>query len=266
MREVLYVSERKLQFTFTDAASRGRVPHVRDISLGVPGIASSKVSFDDVATEDRTSTFELDQKLERVISFLDHTYRPADFTSPSLTSGQWVKFDLKMRYGTSFKDSANLPLVTAGDIALFGGAATPERSNDSRPVELLLCGTSNHLRYQISPHGRMGSGSEWLYDVIKILEKRDRNGISVLPEFLTDLIPRHRSILDPGDVARMVYGGLMRSDYPRPDQAQLRGHAKVLLYDENPRLSTRFVLATPLYVEAAPPDRKSLWPKWLRRK
>ena len=43
MREVLYVSERKLDFMFLDAEQRTWRPHVIESSVGVPGVADVKV-------------------------------------------------------------------------------------------------------------------------------------------------------------------------------------------------------------------------------
>jgi hypothetical protein len=112
----------------------------------------------------------------------------------------------------------------------------------------------------------MGSDSTWLYDLTKSLERRDRKGIHVIPEFLAELVSRHRSVLDPGEVAREVFGGLMRSNFPRPEFGRLRGHARVLLYIDDPQWVTRFVLATPLYVEISPPNLVRGWRRVTRKR
>ncbi|WP_134736077.1 MULTISPECIES: SAVMC3_10250 family protein [unclassified Amycolatopsis] len=224
-------------------------PRSVEATVGVPG-ASTKLTYGGAANTAVTSA-ETAAKLEKVIRYLERTCRVVDFSSPGLQANQWVSFDLDMTYGTGHEDSA-IPEV-GDDIVLFGGSIDP--GPGSQEIELLLCGSVNHLRDRIASSGRMGSGSDWLYEVIKALEERDRKGIHVVPEFLTSLVHWNRPRLDPDSIVREVFGGLMRSAFPAPDRGRLRGIARVLRDIDDDKRVTRLILGTPLYVEIPPPRR-----------
>ncbi|WP_134046330.1 SAVMC3_10250 family protein [Amycolatopsis arida] len=256
MREIVYVSERKLEWEFSDASWRlGRRPGV-EASAGLPG-TGMKVSMPPASSAEPLTSTELAFKLERVIRYLKRTHRPQPFTTPSLRVNQWITFDLNMKYGTAHEDTARYG--TPDDVALFGGTAPTVPGSDNRPVELLLCGSVHHLRSQIASHGRMGSDTTWLYELTKELNRREQTGLHVIPEFLTEIVPRNLSVLAPDHVAHEVFGGLMRSTHPRPDYGRLRGHARVLMDIDAPSWITRLVLATPLYIERPPPRLSSRW-------
>jgi hypothetical protein len=250
MRELLYLSERKLHGMFVDAGRWSSIrPRSVETSVGVPG-ASTKLTYGGPANAASTLA-ETAAKLEKVIRYLERTHRIVDFSSPGLRANQWVSFDLEMTYGTGHEDSA-IPEV-GDDIVLFGGSVDPGR--ETREIELLLCGSVNHLRDRIASSGRMGSGSDWLYEVIKTLEERDRKGIHVVPEFLASLVRWNHRSLDPDSIVHEVLGGLMRSTFPAPDRGRLRGIARVLRDIDDDKWVTRLVIGTPLYVEIPPPRR-----------
>lgn len=242
MRELLYVSEQKLRHMFWDARRFPGLPgHSVETSMGMFG-ANAKVSL---GSTDQNSD-ELPTKLERVIRYLDRTHRAVDFPRSDLEPNQWIRFDFKAKYGKAHEDSA--PTFSTEDVVLFGGSA----ESTQQEIDLLLCGSVHHLRDQVISTGRMGSSTSWLYDFIKSLEENENNGVHVVPEFPEARIHSRRREFDLRMAAHEAFGGLMRSSHPSPDSGRLRGHAKVLLDIDDPRWTTRLVVATPLYVEIPP--------------
>ena len=86
------------------------------------------------------------------------------FTSPNLETGQWIFFDNNMGYGTVYRDMGALP--PEDDVALFYGSYRSPESDGQVFTDLLLCGSTEHLLRRTASAGRMGSGTEWLHDLI----------------------------------------------------------------------------------------------------
>lgn len=265
MREVLYLSEQKLQNMFLDARRLpGLADHSIDTSIGFFG-ANAKVSLNSPDQSNQQNTDSLITKLERVIRYLDRTHRAVDFPHSGLTPNQWIRFDFKALYGKAYEDAA--PSFAPADIVLFGGSTAYDSKTAEQEVSLLLCGSVHHLRDQVVATGRMGSSTSWLHDFIRSNEEKERKSIDVIPEFPESRIQSKRNEFDLRMAAYEAFGGLMRSSYPAPDSGRVRGHAKVLLDIEDPRWTTRLVVATPLYVEIPPIKRKrGMWRRFKRRR
>jgi hypothetical protein len=74
MREVLYVSERKLNSMFLDFGRFRRTPpRMTEISLGVPSIASAKFSLDSTEPNGQADAVELAAKLESIATWDSYT-------------------------------------------------------------------------------------------------------------------------------------------------------------------------------------------------
>ncbi|WP_432421075.1 SAVMC3_10250 family protein [Nocardia cyriacigeorgica] len=257
-REVLFVSEGKLEWEFSEASSLDRRKAGGEVSIGLPGNGMKVLT-----PAGSLSSVEIAAKLEKVIRHIDRRHRPQPFEAPGLKANlrpnQWITFDLNMRYGTARQDSA-----TSGaphDVVLFGGSVQSEGGGDGRSLDLLLCGSIQHLRSRVASYGRMGSNTDWLYDFASELNRREWANVHVIPEFPTATVPHHHSSITPEHVAHEVFGGLMRSTHPRPDYSRLCGHARVLMDIDNAQWATRLVIATPLYIERATArSRRRWWP------
>lgn len=262
VREVVYVSERKLEWEFIDANRSGRRKPGVEASVGLAG-NGLKVSVPSAAPTGTLGPAEVAGRLETVIRYLNKR-NPHQFSASGLPdklqTNQWIRFDLEMRYGTAREDSA-VP-GSPDDVVLFAGSVPVEHDVNTRSFDLLLCGSVQHLRSRIVSHGRMGSNTDWLYELTKELNRRENANMHVIPEFLTSIISRQRSQRNPDQVARDVFGSLSRSEDPRPDYGRLRGHARVLMDISDPNSITRLVVATPLYIERVDPRRDRRW--WTR--
>ena len=259
MRELIYLSNRKVEHMFSDA---GRMPNRPiDASIGALG-ADAKVSVGAPQQSNDNDPSLVARKLERVIRYLDRTHRAVDFPCGELEPNQWIRFDYKAKYGKVHQDSA--PEFTPEDIVLFGGSVP--LNNSSTEVDLLLCGSVYHLRDQVIATGRMGSSTSWLYDFIKLTEKKEQKGIHVISEFPETRRYSRQREFDLKMAAHEAFGGLMRSSHPAPDSGRIRGHARVLLDVNDPRWTKRIVVASPLYVEIPAIKAKgSIWHR-IRRK
>ena len=100
------------------------------------------------------------------------------FTSPDLKAGRWIFFDVKMGYGTVYRDSGLLP--PEDDAALFDGSYRAAEPDGQVSTDLLLCGSTEHLCRRTASAGHMGSGTEWLHDLIGKVDDADRDGDGAL--------------------------------------------------------------------------------------
>ncbi|MFI7101918.1 SAVMC3_10250 family protein [Streptomyces sp. NPDC050161] len=206
------------------------------------------------------ATLELIKKAARKIE-RDHS--PLDFTDYNLRSNQWIRFDLDMALAAVHEDSGRPP----EDVALFVGGVAAGTRDQTRDMGVLLCGSVQHLRTRAYPAGRMGSDSTWLHDLILEVERREDDGINVIPEFLSDIVPTSHSQERVEEIAHEVYGWLNR-DYPRRIRSRMVGHAIVLMdIDSSNWTHRRLLVASPLYVEAMPqlPEPSSWARRLLRR-
>ncbi|MFC5825238.1 SAVMC3_10250 family protein [Nonomuraea insulae] len=260
MSELIYLSSQKLH---------GR--------LGIPSVAANAEMRGGIklppvapilewsATHARTTTTEGQASraaLAKGIKKIDKLHSPQEFTTKGLTPNQWIKFDLSMAHAAVHEDSGRPP----EDIALFVGEATVGSYMDGMPgIGLMLCGSVRHLLTQANPNGRMGSDTGWLYNLINELERRESEGIHVVPEFLTEIVPHKGTDREREAAAQAVFGWTSR-DYPPRSRSRLRGYATVLMDIDNPRhWIRRLVVASPLYVEVPPQNPKRRF-GWMGRK
>jgi hypothetical protein len=82
MREVLYVSERKLDWEFSHASRRDRWRAGAEGSLGLPG-SNLKLSVPAPTATGAPRSVEIAVKLEQVIRYLQRTHQPPPFSTPA---------------------------------------------------------------------------------------------------------------------------------------------------------------------------------------
>jgi hypothetical protein len=111
MRELLYLSTKKLG-TFLPGRPSLSVQGAGSASLG-PVSVTVDVSTASPAGFDETTI----KAFRRVVGHLER--EGGYFTSPDLEVGQWIFFDVKMGYGTVYRDTGLLP--PTDDVALFYG-------------------------------------------------------------------------------------------------------------------------------------------------
>ncbi|GAA1928127.1 hypothetical protein GCM10009716_39930 [Streptomyces sodiiphilus] len=241
MRELLYLSQPKLDAFMP----RGGNIALQAAELGVD-VAVINARLEAGTSDD--NGHDLRARFHKVLKHIDR--QAGDIHDRHLAPGDWLRFDLRMGYGTAHEDSA-LPNVK-DDVVLFGGAA-PQTDSD-RPVEVLLCGSACHLMDRCAPAGggagnsRMGSGTRWMYEMIHLLNTCDERGDSHL---LREVVaPEHRdwSINDPEQVGHWVYRVIDRH-HPRHQRQRLAGLARVVMHLDDTRWMSRLIVATPLYVE-----------------
>jgi hypothetical protein len=150
------------------------------------------------------------------------------------------------------------------DVALFVGQVPAGTADQPHDLRLMLCGSVQHLRTRVCADGRMGSDTTWLHDLILEVERREANGLNVVPEFLNELLPHRRSEVLIEETAFGVHGWIARK-YPPSTRGRLRGHAIVLMDIDRPRGGSRLVLATPLYEQEARSRRRLTFPGIRRR-
>ncbi|MGW5689909.1 SAVMC3_10250 family protein [Streptomyces asiaticus] len=260
-RQIVFLSERKVR----DELCR----------VGIPGPAttlSGEIALNPKLTISRAPRTPVPQSegadlpylFERAERYVQGLSRP--FTDPDVSPWDWVSFDVPMGFCKGGRDG-RVPAVH--DIALFAGVLSEETTGQNKPVKLLLCGDSKHLTIggvqPISPEnplgaGWMGSGTTWLYKLIRHLEDSREDGCDEVPAVLRDPNIHRRGFNDPEQVAQWVYRYIAR-DHPEGQDGRLTGYAQVLLRTEREEWPERLVLATPLYVERTHTKRGM----WLRR-
>jgi Family of unknown function (DUF7019) len=240
MRELLYLSTKKLGTFMPDRPS-----------LSVQGAGSASVGpvavKVDVSTTSPAGFDEATIKsFRRVVGHLER--EAGSLTSPDLVVGQWISFNIKMGYGTVYRDTGLLP--PADDVALFYGSHRSDEPGGHMSTDLLLCGSTEHLLRRTASAGRMGSGTEWLHDLIGRINSADSVGDGELPEEVRPNALAVKRTNMPTQVARWTFDVIW--DHHSPDQyARLKGLAKVLLVVPENEIVNRLVLATPLFVEFA---------------
>jgi hypothetical protein len=240
MRELLYLSKKKLGTFLPDWPSlsvRGTgSAGVGPVSVTVDVSAASTAGFDEATIK---AFRRVRGHLERDASY---------FTSPNLETGRWIFFDVNMGYGTVYRDTGVLP--PEDDVALFYGSYRASEPDGQVFTDLLLCGSTEHLLRRTASAGRMGSGTEWLHDLIGTVNDADRDGNGALPdEVRPDSLAARRTNM-PAQIARWVFDVIR--DHHSPDQyARLQGLAKVLFIVPENGIVDRLVLATPIFVQYA---------------
>ncbi|MFI1091841.1 SAVMC3_10250 family protein [Streptomyces sp. NPDC020917] len=239
MPDLIYVSERKIygRLGMQAPSQKGlqgtlKIPPIADIS-------GSTTWQDSQSTASHALVQRARRKIERELL-------PVDFTEFGLHPNQWIRFDLAMAQVAVHEDSGRPP----EDVALFVGSVPSGSSGQPRDMGFLLCGSVRHLRTHAIVGGRMGSDTTWLHDLILEVEDREENGVNVIPEFLSEILPTRKSQQLMETATQGVYGWLNRR-YPPLTRGRLRGHAIVLMDIDNSSWFDRLLVATPLYVEVS---------------
>jgi hypothetical protein len=168
MRELIYFSRRRLDAFFPErpqyswpSTNLELNAHIAKVNIGSqPAVEPAQAEL---------------KKLHQVTRHLER--EAAYFTAPGLTAGKWIFFDLEMGYGTSHEDCK---LPDLDDVVFFYGSYLGEETAEG-PLDPLLCGSTEHLLTKSASAGRMGSGTEWLYDLILQIEESDSLGITEFP-------------------------------------------------------------------------------------
>lgn len=240
MRELLYLSTKKLGTFLPDWPSlsvRGTASAgVGPVSVTVDVSAASPAGFDEATVK----------AFRRVRGHLER--EAGHFTSPDLEAGHWIFFDVMMGYGTLYRDTEAVP--PEDDVALFYSSSRSSEPNGEVPTDLLLCGSTEHLCRRTVSAGRMGSGTEWLHDLIGKVNIADGQGDGALPEEVSsDALAAKRTNM-PAQIARWVFETIR--DHHSPDQyARFQGLAMILVIVPENEFDSRLVLATPLFVQFA---------------
>jgi hypothetical protein len=238
MRELIYLSRRKLASFYPGSISRS-VQFTGGLGLGP---VSAKINISAPPSEANEET----TALNRAVRYMER--EAVHFSHSELSLGRWIFFDLNMGYGTSYRDSGSPPKID--DIALFHGSLSQVETDKQSPLDLLLCGSTEHLRIRTASAGRMGSGTEWLYDVIREIEEIDALGTGELPDSLNPKALAVRRVNMPEEVARWVFD-VIRNHHAPTQYTRLQGFARILFIVPATEYSARLVLATPLFVQFA---------------
>jgi len=239
MRELIYLSKGKLAMFYPNRMSRS-VQFTGGLGLGP---VSAKIDISDPPSGAGEATITL---LNRAVRYLEG--KAVHFSHSELSAGRWVFFDLNMGYGTSYRDSGAPPKID--DIALFRGSFNQVETDKQSPLDLLLCGSTEHLLIRTASAGRMGSGTEWLYDLIREIEEIDAFGTGELPDSLNPDALAVRRVNMPDEIARWVFDVIRRHHAPS-QYTRLQGFARILFIVPATEYSARLVLATPLFVQFA---------------
>jgi hypothetical protein len=178
----------------------------------------------------------------------------AHFCSPGLCTGDWIYFDLEMGWSTSHDDS---DLPDLDDVVLFFGSMASECSRVETSVDLMLCGSTEHLLKKTATAGRMGSGTEWLHTLILKINDSDARGDTEIPDDLTRQALAVPRVNRPDQVARWVFDMIAKHHAPR-HRARVQGLARVDLNIPEGEGIPRLIVATPLYVQDASRKRMRL--------
>ncbi|WP_425415318.1 SAVMC3_10250 family protein [Pseudonocardia acaciae] len=199
-----------------------------------------------------------DAELHRLRQVRQQIKRHASyFYAPDLRTGDWIYFDLRMGWSTSHEDG---DLPDLDDVLLFFGSMPSEHTHSRAPVDLMLCGSTEHLLKKTATAGRMGSGTGWLHSLILKINHSDKGGETGIPpdldqHALTVCSANRREV-----VARWVFDVIARHHAPI-HRARVQGLARVDLSFDDRTTFPRLVVATPLYVQDA--SRKST--SWITR-
>lgn len=192
--------------------------------------------------------------LERAIAYLEktctaHTAFPA--SCRSVGAYEWVEFLGPFYRGPRVRDwglhDTGVYTFTSHENPLLCPQFTGESACSG--VEVLLCGSAQHvIGEDDQPRTRMGSGSDWLHDMAAELVALEERGETTLPESLV------RTPRGMQEYAARVAHDMMVSWRQGP--VHVHGHARVLCNFEAVDGQHRLMVASPLYVETAPPPRE----------
>ncbi|WP_369016248.1 SAVMC3_10250 family protein [Streptomyces hesseae] len=246
---MIYFSRRRLEAFFPERAPR-RIPMWNvevDLQVATVGLASAAPHTPTEAELRRLR--QVRRHIEREVSH---------FYAPDLTTGEWVYFDLEMGWGTAHEDSE---LPDLDDVVLFCGTLPGDRSGSAATVDLMLCGSTEHLLQTTWTGGRMGSGSGWLHRLILKINESDSLGYTGVPEDLTRRALAVPRVNRPERVARDVFQVATRHHPPPHQRGRVQGLARVDLNLPSGEFTPRLIMATPLYVRYS--SRKAM--RWITR-
>lgn len=227
--QYLYISTGKIA-AFDPGKSR-RLRPSGTLSVELPILS---VQLQASGDPERSAEFRVLDELRKKI-----TPTALDFKDPRLSSGDWCRFEMQMSWGTLHADTE--PPGTDRVVAITGPAPWPRPMGST---ELVLLGSTCHLRDRVGSAGWMGSTSDTLYALAS-----NRNLLTGLPA---------RSMVGESEwewSMNEVAGSLTRiieHHRPRWQQARLEGLAQVLNTCREGCI-TNLVVATPLYVRRLPP-------------
>ncbi|WP_382465531.1 SAVMC3_10250 family protein [Streptomyces noursei] len=245
---MIYFSRRRLEAFFPERAPR-RLPSMK----ATVDLEAASVELGPPATRNPT-----DAELHRLSQVRREIERRAShFYAPNLSTGDWICFDLRMGWSTTHEDGE---LPDLDDVLVFFGSG-PNGSDDlGAAVDLMLCGSTEHLLQKTATAGRMGSGTGWLHRLVLKINSLDASGNTDIPEELTRealAVPR---VNQPEQVARWVFQVIARHHAPI-HRSRVQGVARVDLVVPANELLPRLVMATPMYVHDA--SRKPM--RWITR-
>ncbi|WP_459249437.1 SAVMC3_10250 family protein [Streptomyces youssoufiensis] len=246
MRELLYLSTAKLGEFLPEGERRlpGRAIEAEVSAFG----AGVRLAVGDPSDGEGSPGERLELVLDHVRANCK-ALTSVPSSCESLEARDWMEFAGLFRYGPRLRDWG---LADRG-VYTFMSLEDPScrlRSGEDEcaGIQIILCGSRQHVLTETeAPPTRMGSGSDWLYDLAATLVEREARGDTSLPEALTTTSRRDKEF-----AARSAYDMLV-SDYEGP--AYLHGHARVLCNFPPRPWQHRLIVATPLYVEAVPRPR-----------
>lgn len=247
-KEMIYFSRRRLDAFFPEKAPGTSRSWNLEVDLQVATVAIGPGAPLTPTESEWRRLRKVRQHLEREVSH---------FYALHLNAGDWVYFDLEMAWGTSHEDSA---LPDLDDVLLFCGSLPGDRTGGPATVDLMLCGSTQHLLERTATAGRLGSGTRWLHELIHKMDDLDDSGVTDLPEELTQRalsVPRSNR---PAQIVRDVFRIAHRHHVPF-QRARVQGLARVNLNLPNGEWTSRLIMATPLYVQYA--SRKPV--RWTTR-
>ncbi|WP_369075295.1 SAVMC3_10250 family protein [Streptomyces calidiresistens] len=246
--EVIYFSRRRLKAFFPERTPTPPLSWKVELNLQVTT----------VGLEPGAPLTPTEAELKRLRKVQRHLEKEVShFHAPHLRTGEWIYFDLEMGWGTSHEDST---LPDLDDVLLFCGSLPGDRTGGRTTVDLMLCGSTEHLLERTATVGRMGSGSKWLYHLIHKINDRDRAGDTGIPEELTLRALSTSRINRPEQIARDVFRIAQKHHDPL-QRSRVQGLARVDLNLPNGEWSSRLIMATPLYIQYA--SRKPM--RWVTR-
>jgi hypothetical protein len=131
--KMIYFSRRRLE-TFFPARPPRCLPTMNvEVDLPVATVGLGLPSKRDPTDAELHRLRQVRRQLER---------EAAHFYAPGLRTGDWIYFDLEMGWSTSHGDS---DLPDLDDVVLFYGSIASEHSPVGISVDLMLCGSTEHL-------------------------------------------------------------------------------------------------------------------------
>jgi hypothetical protein len=227
MRELIYLSERKLQ-QFQDDSSRGSM--LRRIqqfgAKGPAGLGELSVSLSpDTAKKHATLT--------QAINHIDYCDRPARwYEDDGLQPGDWLHFEARLSYSVVTIAGTEGPLLFR------------EPQSADRRVGLLLHGSEQHLVCAAPPEVGHDLWYSWAYPFQRFMRsiKEDEEGVETRGLGRSLSLPLRRLAIQGGEEFA----------------SRMAGYARIsaIIYVERGQSATQScVIASPLYVEyTSPPD------------